>query len=108
MLPQASADAEVVSVSNMDADDGKTDGGEAVEQVEPPPADRRNELAADMIHRRGEELAVHQQALAMTRSALQEAAKTVTCPHTVQEMREIASRQLPDINMDGADSRNEV
>ena len=68
----------------------------ATEQVEPPPADWRNEQAADMITRRGEEQAIREQAMAMTRDALREVVAGVTGPHTVEEMRQLASRPISD------------
>ena len=104
LVPLEADDKEAVSVMNLDTDDGLTDGGDTVEQTAPPPADRRNELAADMIPRRGEERAVHEQALAMTRNALEEVACRVAGEHSVHDLRNLANKRVSNLGDKTAES----
>ena len=79
-----------------------------MDQQEPPPADRRNEMAADMVPRRGEQQAVHEEALAMTKQALEEAARRVTDDRTLHTIRNLACRRLnrQDEETEGSDEHS--
>ena len=94
--PSAESDTATVAMVDVDAD--MPDPSDMPHQEELPPADRRNEMAADMIPRQGEEQAIRDEALAMTRDALRVVTANMMAPrptrHSVQELRHLANRQI--------------